>query len=74
MEDVTKAAPPFNIIEEDNVDDDSELDLDVFVNSIYTYIYKFIYIYKYIYCLGRKRYKNSINASLFLRPLRVDVP
>ena len=42
MEDVTKAAPPFNIIEEDNVDDDSELDLDVFVNSIYTYIYKFI--------------------------------
>ena len=37
-EDLTEAAPPFNISEEDDVDDDFELDLDVFVNSIYTYI------------------------------------
>ena len=33
-EDVTEAAPPFNIIEEhdDDVDDDFKLDLDAFVN------------------------------------------
>ena len=36
--DVTEAASPFNIIEEDDVHDDFELDLDAFVNSIYTYI------------------------------------
>ena len=59
--DVTEAASPFNISDEDDVDEDFELDLDVFLNSIYTYIY----MHKYIYCLGRKRYKNSINASLF---------
>ena len=29
-EDVTEAAPSFNIIEEDDVDDDFELDLHVF--------------------------------------------
>ena len=59
-EDVTEAAPPFIIIDEDDVDEDFELHLDAFVNSIY----KYIYMHKYIYCLGRKRYKNSINASL----------
>ena len=45
-EDVTEAAPPFNIIEEDDVDDDFELDLDAFVNiHIYTCIYTYINIY-----------------------------
>ena len=29
-QDVTEAAPSFSIIEEDDVDDDFELDLDVF--------------------------------------------
>ena len=61
-EDVTEAAPPFNIIKEDDVDDDFKLYLDAFVN---THINTYIYMYKYIYCLGRKRYKNSINTSLF---------
>ena len=43
MEDVTEAASPFNIIEEDDVDDDFEPDFDVFVNSIYTYIHIYIF-------------------------------
>ena len=44
-EDVTEAAPPFNIIEEDDVDDDFELDLDAFVNiHIYTYIRIYLHI------------------------------
>ena len=43
-EDVTEAAPPFNIIEEDGVHDDFELDLDAFVN-IHIYIYTYICIY-----------------------------
>ena len=39
-EGVTEAAPPFNIIKEDDADDDFELDLDAFVNThIYTYIH-----------------------------------
>ena len=43
-EDVTEAAPPFNIIEEDDADDDFELDLDAFVNiHIYTYICIYIF-------------------------------
>ena len=57
-----------NDVEEDDVDDDFKLDLDAFVNIhiyIYTYICMYIHIKKYIYCLGKKRYKNSINASLF---------
>ena len=48
-EDVTEAAPPFNIIEEDDVDDDFELDLDAFVNSIYPYIHIYIHIHMYTY-------------------------
>ena len=44
-ENVTEAAPPFNIIEEDDVDDDFELDLDAFVN-IHIYRYTCIYIHK----------------------------
>ena len=51
-EDVTEAAPPFNIIEEDDVDDDFELDLDVFVNSIYIYID--------IYIMLRKTRRNQL--------------
>ena len=44
-EDVTEAAPPFNIIEEDDVDDDFKLDLDAFVNiHIYTNICIYIHI------------------------------
>ena len=48
-EDVAEAAPPFNIIEEDGVDDDFELDLDAFVNiHIYTYMCINTYINIYI--------------------------
>ena len=44
-EDVTEAAPPFIIIEEDDVHDDFKLDLDAFVNiHIYTYICIYIYV------------------------------
>ena len=42
-EDVTEAAPPFNIIEEDDVDDDFKLDLDAFVN-IHIYLHIYIYV------------------------------
>ena len=47
-EDVIEAASPFNIVQDDVVVDDFELDLDVFVNSIYIHIYIYTYINIYI--------------------------
>ena len=49
MEDVTEAAPLFNIIEENDVHDDFELDSDALVNiHMYTYMYIYAYINIYI--------------------------